>query len=86
MLLNVLCAGWPPRTKHYPAKWVVLRSPIRRGRRSYRGSALVQVAGQEGLRLLGTEVSSWEGGGCDPSAYRLDGPKGEEEDLRTSRD
>lgn len=76
-----------PRTKHYPATSVVpRRSPIRRYRCRFEGSALGQVAGQERLRLLGTEVSSWEGGVCDPSAYRLDGPKGEEEDLRTSRD
>lgn len=46
----------------------------------------MQVARREGLRLLETEVSSWEEGICNPSVCRLDGPEGEGGDLRTSRD
>lgn len=42
--------------------------------------------GAGGAGTPGDRGSSWEGGVCDPSVCRLDGPEGEGEDLRTSRD
>lgn len=50
---------------------------------------MVKSTGVDGVGGAGTPGdpgSSWEGGVCDASVCRLDGPEGEGEDLRTFED
>lgn len=67
MLLNVLQCRECPQNKALSGQSVsgAKEKPCNGGRGEVR---LRRREGQAALSLVGTEVSSWDGGACDPSA------------------